>query len=310
MLAHRIESAAQQGPDPGHLPQPRLPRPRRLRRRRRGGRLLRQGGQGPVGRRGGACWPGCPRRRGARRRSTTSRARRRGSATSSIRCRTSGFLTRRRRRRRRGARRWCWCRATAASTNVAAPYFVETIRRYVADNYGDEELLERGLRIYTTLDMRRQRAAEAAVRNGLVDLQRRLGFDGPDRRTWTPSSATACCAAAPRPVRPDGLPARRRGAGRSPVDAGRRAARRAARSARRADRRHQAGRAPARARGQVRRRRGLRRAAQGATPRRARRAGREAAAPVPASIPTRPTRRWSTSAATASSTSRVSLGQR
>jgi len=64
-------------------------------------------------------------------------------------------------------------------TNVAAPYFVETIRRYVADNYGDEELLERGLRIYTTLDMRRQRAAEAAVRNGLVDLQRRLGWDGP-----------------------------------------------------------------------------------------------------------------------------------
>src|SRR4051794_27037416 len=64
-------------------------------------------------------------------------------------------------------------------TNVAAPYFVETIRRYVADNYGDEELLERGLRIYTTLDMRKQRAAEAAVRNGLQDLERRLGWDGP-----------------------------------------------------------------------------------------------------------------------------------
>jgi penicillin-binding protein 1A len=64
-------------------------------------------------------------------------------------------------------------------TNVAAPYFVETIRRYVADNYGDEELLERGLRIYTTLDMRRQRSAEAAVRGGLEELQRRLGFDGP-----------------------------------------------------------------------------------------------------------------------------------
>lgn len=64
-------------------------------------------------------------------------------------------------------------------TSVAAPYFVETIRRYIADNYGDEELLERGLRVYTTLDMRRQRAAETAVRQGLVDLQRRLGFDGP-----------------------------------------------------------------------------------------------------------------------------------
>jgi penicillin-binding protein 1A len=64
-------------------------------------------------------------------------------------------------------------------TNVAAPYFVETIRRYVADNYGDEELLERGLRVYTTLDMRKQRVAEAAVRAGLEDLQRRIGFSGP-----------------------------------------------------------------------------------------------------------------------------------
>jgi penicillin-binding protein 1A len=66
-----------------------------------------------------------------------------------------------------------------ALTNVAAPYFVETVRRYVADRYGDEELLQRGYRIYTTLDMRRQRAAEAAVRRGLEELQRRLGFSGP-----------------------------------------------------------------------------------------------------------------------------------
>ena len=64
-------------------------------------------------------------------------------------------------------------------TNVAAPYFVETIRRHVADNYGDEELLERGLRVYTTLDMRKQRVAEAALRAGLEDLQRRIGFSGP-----------------------------------------------------------------------------------------------------------------------------------
>jgi penicillin-binding protein 1A len=64
-------------------------------------------------------------------------------------------------------------------TNVAAPYFVETIRRHVADNYGDEELLERGLHIYTTLDMRKQRVAEVALRAGLEDLQRRIGFQGP-----------------------------------------------------------------------------------------------------------------------------------
>jgi penicillin-binding protein 1A len=64
-------------------------------------------------------------------------------------------------------------------TNVAAPYFVETIRRYIADNYGDEELLERGLKVHTTLDMRKQRVAEAALRRGLEDLGRRIGFDGP-----------------------------------------------------------------------------------------------------------------------------------
>jgi penicillin-binding protein 1A len=64
-------------------------------------------------------------------------------------------------------------------TNVAAPYFVETIRRYVADNYGDEELLQRGLRVHTTLDMRKQRVAEAALRSGLEDLQRRIGYSGP-----------------------------------------------------------------------------------------------------------------------------------
>lgn len=72
-----------------------------------------------------------------------------------------------------------------ALSNVAAPYFVETIRRYVAEHYGDEELVENGLRIHTTLDMRRQRAAEAALRSGLEDLQRRLGFSGPIGRLDT-----------------------------------------------------------------------------------------------------------------------------
>jgi penicillin-binding protein 1A len=64
-------------------------------------------------------------------------------------------------------------------TNVAAPYFVETIRKTIAERYGEEDLLERGLRIETTLSMRAQRAAEAAVRRGLEDLARRLGFAGP-----------------------------------------------------------------------------------------------------------------------------------
>ena len=124
-------------------------------------------------------------------------------------------------------------------TNVAAPYFVETIRRYVADNYGDEELLERGLRIYTTLDMRKQRAAEAAVRNGLAGSAAAAGLgraDRPPGRRAAPPAAERAAAA----VRSGRLPDRRRGAGRSSVDAGRAAGAQPGR--RRADRRHRAGR--------------------------------------------------------------------
>ncbi|MBI4510081.1 MAG: PBP1A family penicillin-binding protein [Deltaproteobacteria bacterium] len=63
--------------------------------------------------------------------------------------------------------------------HVAAPYFVEHVRRWAAERYGDRNLIDGGLRIYTTLDMKKQRAAEAAVRAGLEALDRRLGFRGP-----------------------------------------------------------------------------------------------------------------------------------
>lgn len=63
--------------------------------------------------------------------------------------------------------------------HVAAPYFVEHIRRWATERYGGQRLLDAGLRIYTTLDMKKQRAAEAAVRDGLDDLDQRLGFRGP-----------------------------------------------------------------------------------------------------------------------------------
>jgi penicillin-binding protein 1A len=89
-------------------------------------------------------------------------------------------------------------------TNVAAPYFVETVRRYVADKAGDEELLEKGLRIHTTVDMRLQRVAEAAVRRGLEDLARRLGFAGPIARLG-PDDRRKLTAGRPRPLGPAGF---------------------------------------------------------------------------------------------------------
>ncbi len=64
-------------------------------------------------------------------------------------------------------------------SSVAAPYFVEQVRRWAAGELGDRALEGGGLRIHTTLDLRRQLAAEAALRRGLEALDRRLGFRGP-----------------------------------------------------------------------------------------------------------------------------------
>ena len=51
--------------------------------------------------------------------------------------------------------------------NDLAPYFVEEIRKYLESTYGTEAVHERGLRVYTTLNIVAQRAAERAVRDGL-----------------------------------------------------------------------------------------------------------------------------------------------
>ncbi len=63
--------------------------------------------------------------------------------------------------------------------HIAAPYFVEHVRKMVQAKYGGRDLYDRGLRIYTTLSMPQQRAAEAAVKRGLEDIDRRFGFRGP-----------------------------------------------------------------------------------------------------------------------------------
>lgn len=59
-----------------------------------------------------------------------------------------------------------------------APNFVETVRRQIADRYGDKALYEQGLEVYTTLDLERQHAAEKAMGVGLHELDKRQGFRG------------------------------------------------------------------------------------------------------------------------------------
>jgi penicillin-binding protein 1A len=60
-----------------------------------------------------------------------------------------------------------------------APYFVEQIRKDVVDRYSNVTLLNEGLRIFTTMDSERQRAAQEAMLLGLLEVDKRQGFRGP-----------------------------------------------------------------------------------------------------------------------------------
>ncbi len=64
-----------------------------------------------------------------------------------------------------------------------APYFVETIRQQMMEEYGARRVLEDGLRVYTTLDLEKQKAAQNALRKGLSELEKRQGYRGPLRHT-------------------------------------------------------------------------------------------------------------------------------
>jgi penicillin-binding protein 1A len=62
--------------------------------------------------------------------------------------------------------------------NDLAPYFFEDIRKYLESTYGTEAVHERGLRVYTTLNIAMQRAANQSVRDGLHSYERRHGWRG------------------------------------------------------------------------------------------------------------------------------------
>src|SRR5437762_2812365 len=62
--------------------------------------------------------------------------------------------------------------------NDLAPYFFEEIRKYLESTYGTEAVHERGLRVYTTLNINMQRIANQSLRDGLHNYERRHGWKG------------------------------------------------------------------------------------------------------------------------------------
>src|ERR1700731_2161409 len=62
--------------------------------------------------------------------------------------------------------------------NSLAPYFVDEIRRYLENKYGTDQVHEGGLKVYTSLDVDLQKAANQSVLDGLAAYERRHGWKG------------------------------------------------------------------------------------------------------------------------------------
>jgi penicillin-binding protein 1A len=62
-----------------------------------------------------------------------------------------------------------------------APYFVEEVREFLERKYGLETVREKGLRVYTSLNMKMQEAAERDLRKGLREDDKRRGWRGPQK---------------------------------------------------------------------------------------------------------------------------------
>jgi penicillin-binding protein 1A len=62
--------------------------------------------------------------------------------------------------------------------NSVAPWFVEEVRRELERKFGSDRVHEAGLKVYTTLDLDLQHAADQSVLDGLASYERRHGWKG------------------------------------------------------------------------------------------------------------------------------------
>ena len=64
---------------------------------------------------------------------------------------------------------------------TVAPYFVEEVRQFLEKKYGPEAVREKGLRVYSSLNIKMQEEAEDALRKGLRNDDKRRGWRGPEK---------------------------------------------------------------------------------------------------------------------------------
>jgi len=64
-------------------------------------------------------------------------------------------------------------------------YFIEAVRRYLVEKYGEKRVMTQGLKVFTTMNVEMQKAGVEAVRKGLAGpdgLDKRQGYRGPIAR--------------------------------------------------------------------------------------------------------------------------------
>ena len=62
--------------------------------------------------------------------------------------------------------------------SAKSPYYLETVRRLLLQYIEEKDLLEKGLKIYTFMDLEKQQYAQKALRKGLEEWDKRKGFRG------------------------------------------------------------------------------------------------------------------------------------
>jgi penicillin-binding protein 1A len=63
----------------------------------------------------------------------------------------------------------------------ASAYYVDYVRQYLLNRYGEKTVYEEGLTVYVAMDSRLQKAAFNSVREGILNISKRQGYKGPER---------------------------------------------------------------------------------------------------------------------------------
>lgn len=89
-----------------------------------------------------------------------------------------------------------------------APYFIETLRQLLVQQFGEKAVLDEGLRVYTSIDYKAQQEATNDVLAGLRELDKRQGYRGPQKNLAKPEEQEQFLVAERKKLKSDKAPVR------------------------------------------------------------------------------------------------------